>query len=369
MPTPVRWSPPATRVLVIAASWTLALVLGYVDQYLHLDDLIRLGKVSSNYAFLPDLVGTAIMGLVGGLVGGYLLVYKVNSRHRHKSFHADMVRSLVLFLVFFLGLAVVLFFGMAFVYNATRMDLVSAARAGWTNVLVNLNGPSFFSGMVTWGLLVLVTQFMLQVNEKFGPGVLWKLITGRYYQPREEKRIFMFLDLKASTAMAEKLGHRGFFELLREVYQDITWPVTACGGEIYQYVGDEVVISWPPHRGIRDGDCIRCFFEVEEALESRRPDYIARFGVAPTFKAGAHVGTATVGEIGVVKKDIVFSGDVLNTTARIQGECNRHRVNLIVSSDLLQRMDTVDEWHAVPIGEIPLRGKTAPLALSVVLPA
>jgi len=179
----------------------------------------------------------------------------------------------------------------------------------------------------------------------------------------------MFLDLKASTAMAEKLGHRGFFELLREVYQDITWPVTACGGEIYEYVGDEVVISWPPHRGIRDGDCIRCFFEVEEALESRRPDYMARFGFAPTFKAGAHVGIATVGEIGVVKKDIVFSGDVLNTTARIQGECNRHRVNLIVSSDLLHRMDAGDEWHAVPIGEIPLRGKAAPLALSLVLPA
>ena len=91
--------------------------------------------------------------------------------------------------------------------------------------------------------------------------------------------------------------------------------------------------------------------------------------VAPAFKAGVHVGPATVGEIGVMKKDIVFSGDVLNTTARIQDECNRHRVNLLVSADLLRLMKAKNAFHAIPIGEIPLRGKAEPLALSVVLPA
>lgn len=369
MATPIRWSPRTGRVLIIAACWTAALVMGYVDQFLQIRDLVQLGKLSGSYAFFPDFAGTVVLGFMGGLLGGYLLVYKVNSGRRHRTFMFDIVRSGLVFVLFYLGLGAILLFAMAFLYNALRMELAAAAGAGWTNVVVNMTGPSFLSTMVTWGALVLATQFMLQVNEKFGPGILWKLITGRYYQPREEERIFMFLDLKASTAMAEQLGHRRFFELLREVYQDITWPVTACGGEIYQYVGDEIVITWPPRRGLQDGDCIRCFFEVEEALEERRPSYLARFGVVPSFKAGAHVGLATVGEIGVVKKDIVFSGDVLNTTARIQGECNRHRVNLLASSDLMERMGARDDWHAVPIGEIPLRGKATPLALSVVLPA
>jgi adenylate cyclase len=357
------------RVLIIAACWTAGLLFSYVDTYLLIGDLVRLGKLQGSYAFLPDFTGTLVVGLLGGLLGGYLLVYEVNSGRRHKSFMSDIVRSAALFVLIFVATAVTLLFMMAFVYNVLRTDVAAAARAGWTNVLVNLGGPSFVASIVVWGLLVAGTQFMLQVNDKFGPGVLWKLMTGRYYQPREEERIFMFLDLKSSTSIAETLGHRRFFELLRELYQDITWPVHESGGEIYQYVGDEVVISWSPRRGLQNEDCIRCFFRIGEALDARRSDYLRRFEVAPTFKAGLHMGPITVGEIGIVKKDIVFSGDVLNTTSRIQGECNRYRIDLLASSDLLERLPPTDAFHAQPIGEIRLRGKAKPLALSVVVPA
>jgi adenylate cyclase len=88
--------------------------------------------------------------------------------------------------------------------------------------------------------------------------------------------------------------------------------------------------------------------------------------VVPTFKAGVHIGEATVGEIGVIKKDIVFSGDVLNTTARIQEECNRHRVNLLASDELLRRMSVGRSYAATLIGEIRLRGKAEALRLSTV---
>jgi adenylate cyclase len=364
-----RLSPRAGHVIIIAVCWALVLVLDYVNTYLLIGDLTRLGKLQGDYPFLPDFAATAVLGLFGGLVGGYLLVYRVNSGRRHTSFMSDIIRSGVLFILIYLGAAVVILFTLAFAYNAFQTDAVSAFRAGWRNVGVNLYTPSFLVSMLVWGLFASGTQFMLQVNDKFGPGVLWKLITGKYYQPREEERIFMFLDLQSSTTIAERLGHRRFFEFLRELYQDVTSPITACGGEIYQYVGDEVVITWPPKRGLEDENCVRCFFEIEQAMDARRMHYEKRFGVVPMFKAGVHVGPATVGEIGVVKKDIVFTGDVLNTTARIQGECNRHRVNLIVSSDLLQRMRIEDAFHAVPIGEIALRGKAEPLALSVVLPA
>jgi len=175
----------------------------------------------------------------------------------------------------------------------------------------------------------------------------------------------MFLDLRSSTAIAERIGHKRFFELLRELFQDVTRPVIESRGEIYQYVGDEVVISWPVERGLEDGNCILCFFRIEQAVAARKAEYAQRFGVTPAFKAGVHVGEATVGEIGVVKKDIVYSGDVLNTTSRIQEECNRYGVDLIASSVLLDRMPS-RSFEAAPIGEIVLRGKAEPLLLSAV---
>jgi hypothetical protein len=94
--------------------------------------------------------------------------------------------------------------------------------------------------------------------------------------------------------------------------------------------------------------------------------YVEQYGLVPSFKAGIHIGEATVGEIGIIKKDIVFSGDVLNTTSRIEGECNRHNVNIILSSVLLQRMPMNGEYRKIPLGDIHLKGKEEKLSLSTI---
>jgi adenylate cyclase len=270
------------------------------------------------------------------------------------------------FLLIFVASQVVLLFAMPFALDTLRTGLTSGVRSGLRNLDVNLLTPTFLANVVFVGLVVAGTQFMLQVNDKFGPGVLWKLLTGKYYHPRDEERIFMFLDLRSSTEIAERIGHKRFFELLRELFQDVTKPVVDSRGDIYQYVGDEVVITWPVQRGVEDGNCIECFFRIERAIAAKSARYIQEFGVVPAFKAGVHVGEATVGEIGIIKKDIVFSGDVLNTTARIQEECNRHHVDLLASSDLLGRMSMGRRYVAALIGEIQLRGKAGALSLSAV---
>jgi len=174
------------------------------------------------------------------------------------------------------------------------------------------------------------------------------------------------LDLKSSTTIAEDIGSKNFFNLLRDVYFDITEPVINSLGEIYQYVGDEVVITWPVNNGTADNNCLLCFMRIKQVLEQRKEYYIENYRHIPSFKAGLHIGEVTVGEIGVIKKDIVFSGDVLNTTSRIQEECNRHNADLLVSSILLQRLTRSDDYHASAIGEIQLKGKKEKVELYTV---
>jgi adenylate cyclase len=366
MPLRPRPTPNVTKVLVITAAWTLTLVLSYTSSYLLIGDLIGLGKLSGTMAFWPDFIGNAVIGIVGGVVGGSILVYRVNAAYKHATFLSSIVHSGMMFLLVFAASQVLLLFTMAFVLDTARGGLLTGLRSGVRNLGVNLLTPTFVANTLFIGLIVAGTQFMLQVNDKFGPGVLWKLLTGKYYHPRDEERIFMFLDLRSSTEIAERIGHKRFFELLRELFQDVTRPVVDSKGDIYQYVGDEIVITWPVHRGMQDGNCIECFFRIERAITSRSAWYTQHFGVVPQFKAGVHVGEATVGEIGVIKKDIVFSGDVLNTTARIQEECNRHRVDLLASDELLRRMSVGRSYAATLIGEIQLRGKAEALSLSAV---
>ena len=40
-----------------------------------------------------------------------------------------------------------------------------------------------------------------------------------------------------------------------------------------------------------------------------------------------------VGEIGQIKREIAFSGDVLNTTSRIQAKCNDLGVDILASEE------------------------------------
>ena len=90
-------------------------------------------------------------------------------------------------------------------------------------------------------------------------------------------------------------------------------------GEIYEYVGDEVVLTWKEERGIKDANCIRVFFDIDSVIEKKTQRYLDQFGVVPEYKAGVHVGEVMTAEIGDLKRGLVFNGDVLNTGARIQG--------------------------------------------------
>ncbi|MEJ2005405.1 MAG: adenylate/guanylate cyclase domain-containing protein, partial [Cyclobacteriaceae bacterium] len=168
-----------------------------------------------------------------------------------------------------------------------------------------------------WLLILTGTLITLFINDKYGPGELKKFLLGKYFHPKDERRFFMFLDLKGSTGIAEKLGEHQYFSFIQKVFKDVTPVLLDTEGEVYQYVGDEMVLTWKVKKGIRDLNCIRCFQGIRHLLDELAPVYMEQFGVIPEFKAGLHVGAAVVGEIGVIKRDIAYSGDVLNTTARI----------------------------------------------------
>lgn len=104
---------------------------------------------------------------------------------------------------------------------------------------------------------ILLISFILQVNRKFGPGILIKMIRGKYHRPREENLIIMFLDLKSSTTIAENLGHNKYSQFIRNCIQDLNDTVVKYHAQIYQYVGDEVVLYWKVKQGLNNLNCLK----------------------------------------------------------------------------------------------------------------
>ncbi len=220
--------------------------------------------------------------------------------------------------------------------------------------------PRNLAVMATAFLLYLVVIFIRQLDRLLGPGVLLRYVTGRYHRPRREQRVFMFVDITSSTELSERLSLEAYYGLVNDFFHDVSRPVLDTRGEIYQYVGDEVVISWKLDRGVEDANCVRAFFQIDAAVRANADRYLTQYGAIPEFKAGLHSGDVIAAEIGDLKKEIVFNGETLNVAARIQGECNRLGRRLLASRSLLDRLDLPAELTAEPMGAVALRGVGKP---------
>jgi adenylate cyclase len=166
----------------------------------------------------------------------------------------------------------------------------------------------------------------------------------------------MFIDLKASTTIAEQVGHYKFSQMIQDCFKDIS-VVQTYRAEVYQYVGDEVVLTWSPHDGLMRNNYVHAFFAFKNVLESKRRYYEARYGIFPEFKAGAHIGECTITEVGELKREICYHGDTLNTTGRIEKLCNDYEADLLISEDLEIETDKLIYFNKEEVGTFELRGK------------
>jgi adenylate cyclase len=113
---------------------------------------------------------------------------------------------------------------------------------------------------------------------------------------------------------------------------------------------------------VREANCVRCFFWSQDAVARERARYTCDFGTVPHFRAGLHGGTVTAGELGDLRRQIVFVGDILNTAARLEAYAKRSGLDLVVSGSLLGRLELPPGVTARLCGELTLRGKEAPVA-------
>ena len=325
------------RVLRITLIWVL---VGFIASLFEHNVLLANG-IPSTYS--EHLNKRLLISLLAGFIGGGIYIMFLRDRLRKFSFlKALSILAGIMFLVIMVTGAVV---------PALRSDDPFASV-----FLDHLYSPRFLGQYMFWTILMGASMFMVRLNDQFGSGGI-AYLTGRYHKPQQEMRVFMFLDMRSSTTIAERLGNVKYFQLLNELYTDITDPIVDARGEIYQYVGDEVSVTWPLRRGIARYRCIMCFINIRKKLRARAPYYKKRYGIEPFFKAGFHYGEVTAGEVGQIKKERIFSGDVVNTAARIQNSCNAHGVDNLISKDLLDVLQLPDTFKVREIGNIDLRGK------------
>lgn len=205
---------------------------------------------------------------------------------------------------------------------------------GLNAIIETLRDPYSQAQTIMLFLTAYLVTFVRSVHKKFGTRVFWNTLLGKSQEPLEENLIFMFIDLRHSTELAEELGHAKYSSFMKDYYKYLSNCCEENQGEIYQIAGDGAILTWRISACKNRARPIDCFFDLCECLENVTPKFMRKYGIAPTFKAGAHCGKVISTEVGNFGSEMAYHGDVLNTTSRIQSLCARLGQEFLISEDL-----------------------------------
>jgi adenylate cyclase len=340
------------RVIPFGVLWFVFSLLYAVMEYGIIGHLDHYPSTGVSYDFARNITIVPIAGLTVGILTGILEIGYFSNWFIKECFAKKIVfKSLIYLVIVVIFLLAITLINTLYTDNGTTNgSLLSPAWAFFTDYAV-------IGVMLYMATVIVITQFYAEFSQSIGAETLSNFFLGKYHHPVEEERIFMFLDMKSSTTIAEKLGHVRYFEMLRAYFFDLSGAVIDYAGTIYQYAGDEMIISWKLKDGIKNNNSIGCFFAMKRVLEKQSDKYINEFGLVPGFKAGLHFGMVTAGEIGSLKKEIIFTGDVLNASARIQGLCNHYDADLLVSEDLVKILQLPAIYETRSVGQNMLKGR------------
>ena len=218
-------------------------------------------------------------------------------------------------------------------------------------------GQTFWIGFIYSALVSVVMNLGFGIANIIGHRAFLNFITGRYHSPVEENRFVLFVDIAGSTALAERLGGVGIHRFLDRTFRLLTLTVVDYRGEVLNYVGDEVIVTWPQDIGAIDCRPLQCFVAMRGALADASQQFEREFGATPRIRGSLHFGPVIVGEIGDVKRAIVFNGDVMNTAARLEELSRKVDGGFLASRTAMERFSSAPRVATRDLGRMPIRGR------------
>jgi adenylate cyclase len=289
---------------------------------------------------------TSATGLLAGFAYGFLM--------------SLIVASLELFVldgpirVWLRGLS---FTSNLMVRSAIYLAVIMILQLLQDEVFAGISTNDFWSTVIVAGGISVLINLGFGIANIIGGRALMNFVTGRYHSPVTEDRFVLFVDIAGSTGLAEQLGGLAIHRLLDRTFRLLTQAVVDYRGDVLDYVGDEVIVTWSERDGGVDCRPLRCFVAMREELAGAATQLQREFGVAPRIRGSLHFGPVIIGEIGDVKRAIVFNGDVMNTAARLEEHSRKVDGGFLASRAAMDRFNSAPPFAVRDLGQLPIRGR------------
>ncbi len=331
----------------------------YFLMWLLIDATVIQNNISEYFSFYEFLGVTngalliiSIFAITYKELGDTLIKKGFSSRFR---FFFKLIISLLLFVLANIVLFVI-HFNLKSVGNVFQLTL-------------DITTSSYFTALVVFfGFTSILMFFISNLERRSGNiSTLFSQSMGDIIQPRLTERGFMFIDLNDSTSLAEQLGSEKYAHLLRDCFRMLSELVALSNFEIYQYVGDEAVITWKAGHKDSDIKALQLFSDYKAYLIENNDVFVKAYKTQPKFKCAIHFGEVVVSEIGKDIKHLVYHGDVLNTTARLLDQCHKYKTDIIISQRAIRDKEKLTPYYNLKLVNYDkLKGKELAVSAFIV---
>ncbi|WP_109833325.1 adenylate/guanylate cyclase domain-containing protein [Reichenbachiella versicolor] len=291
--------------------------------------------------------------LAGLLIGGCTLFFEFNSSRfiQYRRLTQLFLRLIIGSITVTLCILIVHFGALIFIND---LCLIEATLTTQKFIKTDI----FFSIFAYLMFLGFVLQFFREMGNRFGHGIIINYMIGTYQQPTVVERTVMFIDLNHSTTISEELGHIKYSRLINKCFHLLSEVMVNYDAEIYQYVGDEVVLTWDNSRLKHKSNPVRLFYAFEKKILGEKEEFLQKFKVLPTFKASINTGSVVMSEVGSTgHKEIAYHGDVLNTCSRLLELSKKYQQPLLCTSDFFTELND-EKVISQLLDKVRLRGKS-----------
>ena len=299
-----------------------------------------------------NLINGTLAGFFIGLVVASLELFVFSGKLRRISFISIFILRVGIYFLLAIGVTLTLFV----VSRSLKFKLTTAQVFQSTEFQTYLL-TDYHLVLVFCFLAIGIAVFTLQMSRKLGMKDLLALITGKYRSPNKEKRIFMFISLGGSEQIINQIGNLKYHNLINDFIHDISSIIRIHRGEIVHYTEDEVVVVWELQTGLKHANCIRTYFEICHKIVGHFEYYHTNYGLLPKPKCALHAGPVIKAEVGEIKSEIAFFGDVVNTTSRILYEGIRKGIDIMASKNVIEILELPVHYILKEQGLFTPRGK------------
>jgi adenylate cyclase len=177
----------------------------------------------------------------------------------------------------------------------------------------------------------------------------------------EVELAMLFVDVRGSTPLAERVGVADFTQLIDRFYRETSHVLIQSDALIEKLVGDEVAALYVPgYAGSEYTE--RAVQAAQDVLKIT--GHGDREGPWIPVGAGLHKGKAFVGTVGSKEGiiEITALGDAVNITARLAGEAKQGEILVSEEACTATKMD----YEKLEQRQLSLKGRNEPVTVRVI---